>query len=332
MNAGILAFSARGEALAGRIAAFFSGRGDAPDASRCPAGGLARWTAEHFPADDALVFVSSCGIAVRAVAPHVRSKVSDPAVLVVDELGTFVIPLLSGHLGGANELAGALAGFLGATAVITTATDINGLFAVDTWAKKQGLTIADPHAIKRISSLLLHGQRVGVKSEFPVLGTPPAGVFLTEDGYDILISCSPAAQPEVLHLIPPVFTLGVGCRRGTPKEAFDRALSSLLPSAGCHPAAIGRVCTIDLKADEPGLLEFCRERNLPLQCFPAEQLSALPGSFSASEFVCSVTGVDNVCERSAVLGGGEESRLVIRKTVLDGVTMALAAAPFTIQF
>ena len=161
---------------------------------------------------------------------------------------------------------------------------------------------------------------------------PPAGVFLTEHGYDILISCAPAAEPEVLHLIPPVFTLGVGCRRGTPKESFDRAFSPLLQSARCHPAAIGRVCTIDLKADEPGLLEFCREQGLPLQCFSAEQLSAVPGSFSSSEFVSSVTGVDNVCERSAVLGGGAESRLVIRKTVLNGVTMALAAAPFTIHF
>lgn len=332
MNAGILAFSQRGETLAGRIAAFFSGRGDKPDASRCPSGGLARWTEEHFPSDDALVFVSSCGIAVRAVAPHVHSKVSDPAVLAVDELGTFVIPLLSGHLGGANELARELAGFLGATAVITTATDINGLFAVDTWAKNQGLSIADPHAIKRVSSRLLHGQRVGLKSEVPVLGTPPAGVFLTEHSYDILISCAPSAEPEVLHLIPPVFTLGVGCRRGTPKESFDRAFSSLLLSARCHPSAIGRVCTIDLKADESGLLEFCLEQHLPLQCFSAHELSGVPGSFSSSEFVSSVTGVDNVCERSAVLGAGPKSHLVVSKTILNGVTMALAISPYSVQF
>ena len=109
--------------------------------SRCGLGGvtLAGWTAQQFAAADALVFVGAAGIAVRAIAPHCQSKATDPAVVVLDECGRFAVPLLSGHLGGANDLACRLGAACGAVPVITTATDANGLFAVDEWAKKTKL-------------------------------------------------------------------------------------------------------------------------------------------------------------------------------------------------
>lgn len=172
MSRAYLAFTAKGEALAHRLAEALPG-----SVSRC--GGdvtLKGWTAEHFAQDEALIFVGAVGIAVRAIAPHCRSKAADPAVVVVDEGGNFAVPLLSGHLGGANALARALAKACGAVPVITTATDVNGLFAVDLWAKAQNCAVLEPERIKHVSGALLAGQTVRYWSPWPVAGEPPAGV------------------------------------------------------------------------------------------------------------------------------------------------------------
>ena len=172
MSRAYLAFTAKGEALARRLAEALPG-----SVSRC--GGdvtLKGWTAEHFAQDEALIFVGAVGIAVRAIAPHCRSKAADPAVVVVDEGGNFAVPLLSGHLGGANALARALAKACGAVPVITTATDVNGLFAVDLWAKAQNCAVLEPERIKRVSGALLAGQTVRYWSPWPVAGETPAGV------------------------------------------------------------------------------------------------------------------------------------------------------------
>ena len=172
MSRAYLAFTAKGEALARRLAEALPG-----SVSRC--GGdvtLKGWTAEHFAQDEALIFVGAVGIAVRAIAPHCRSKAADPAVVVVDEGGNFAVPLLSGHLGGANALARALAKACGAVPVITTATDVNGLFAVDLWAKAQNCAVLEPERIKRVSGALLAGQTVRYWSPWPVAGEAPAGV------------------------------------------------------------------------------------------------------------------------------------------------------------
>lgn len=169
MSRAYLAFTAKGEALAQRLAEALPG-----SVSRC--GGdvtLKGWTAEHFAQNEALIFVGAVGIAVRAIAPHCRSKAADPAVVVVDEGGNFAVPLLSGHLGGANALARALAKACGAVPVITTATDVNGLFAVDLWAKAQNCAVLEPERIKRVSGALLAGQTVRYWSPWPVAGRPP---------------------------------------------------------------------------------------------------------------------------------------------------------------
>ena len=155
MSRAYLAFTAKGEALAHRLAEALPG-----SVSRC--GGdvtLKGWTAEHFAQDEALIFVGAVG----------------PAVVVVDEGGNFAVPLLSGHLGGANALARALAKACGAVPVITTATDVNGLFAVDLWAKAQNCAVLEPERIKRVSGALLAGQTVRYWSPWPVAGEAPAG-------------------------------------------------------------------------------------------------------------------------------------------------------------
>ena len=142
MSCAYLAFTERGLALAQQLAAACPG-----PVARCGAGGpgLDEWTAAQFAASDALIYIGAVGIAVRAIAPYCRSKAADPAVVVLDECGRFAVPLLSGHLGGANALARRLAAVCGAVPVITTATDLHGLFAVDEWAKRQGCIVAGAH-------------------------------------------------------------------------------------------------------------------------------------------------------------------------------------------
>ena len=162
----LISFTEQGQSLAERLAQALDGQ-----AVRCNQGWtLDGWTQEHFQLGNALIFVGAAGIAVRAVAPYVRSKTTDPAVVVVDEMERFAIPLLSGHLGGANELAGKIAAVCGAIPVITTATDLHGLFAVDQWAKKQNCAILNPEGIKKVSGALLAGRRVEVCSPWPIAG------------------------------------------------------------------------------------------------------------------------------------------------------------------
>ncbi len=290
--------------------------------TRCERGGLGEWTERAFGEYDALVFIGAAGIAVRAIAPHVRTKVSDPAVVVLDEMGTFAVPVLSGHLGGANELAVRLARHVGALPVVTTATDVHGLFAVDAWARSQGLAVANPERIKWISARLLAGETVKLKSLYPIAGPYPAQVEPDEEGYDVLITHRTRGRAEALRLVPRIVTVGIGCKRGTAAEAIEEAFIAALRKSGCHELAVRAVATIDLKGDEPGLLAFCRGRGLPLRAYSAGELSAVPGSFSGSAFVKKTVGVDNVCERAAVLCSG--GRLLSQKEAGNGVTVALA--------
>ena len=157
MTCAYLAFTDTGLALAKRLAAALPG-----SVARCGQDGtsLAEWTGVQFVQSDALIFVGAAGIAVRAIAPHCKSKTTDPAVVVVDECGRFAVPILSGHLGGANDLARAIAAVCGAVPVITTATDAHGIFAVDEWAKHQNCMVLEPERIKLVSGKLLAGQPV----------------------------------------------------------------------------------------------------------------------------------------------------------------------------
>ena len=340
MKLAVFAFSRRGRDTARRCLTALAGPGDEyrAYASESWAGEgfspirppLADFTAPVFAWADAMVFVGACGIAVRAIAPHVRDKRTDPAVLAVDELGQFVIPLLSGHIGGANRLAARLAEAVGATAVVTTATDVNRRFSVDEWSARQGLYIDDMAAAKAVSAAILEGP-VPVWSDFPIAGDLPAGLEPGESGpLGICISWRRKFPfDRTLLLVPPVLRLGIGCRRGTSSGAIDALTDQLLAEHNVHPAAVGTVATIDLKKDETGLLDFCRDLGWPLSCYSAEELAAVEGDFTPSDFVRSVTGVDNVCERAALLGA---ERLLVKKTARGGVTAALALNAWEVRF
>ena len=287
-----------------------------------------KWAREKFEVADALVFIGATGIAVRTIAPLIQNKKDDPAVIVLDEMGQNCIPLLSGHLGGANNLARMLSDFCGANLVITTASDVNGVFAVDSWAASQNLLVPETAGIKLITAALLRGETVECATAFPIDGEAPQGVEIIpihtafkEDGRPRFhVGCRVDAVAD-LDVIVPVAVLGVGCRKGTTAERIEESAALFLEEAGIHPASLCCVASIDLKAEEPGLIEFAKNRDLPFVTFEAAVLNDQEGDFSASDFVSGITGTPCVCERAAVAAA---EQLLTHKTVVNGITFAIA--------
>ncbi len=397
MKAVIFAYSRTGRGTALRIREILAD----PDLCLYVPERLADGGARAFPSDtetlyrtsfaknDALIFVGACGIAVRKTAPYIRDKATDPAVICVDEKGRFVIPLLSGHIGGANALAVGIAKGLQARAVITTATDINGRFSADQWAAENGFVLDSLSMAKRIAAEILE-RDVPVISDFPVSGECPDGIYFIrgeaqgaentgsgnagtdgsgngeihgaentgsgnagagssgngeagtkktgqrEDGTDenkktgIYIgyrNIRPFAH--TLRIIPKVIHLGIGCRKGVSKEAVAHAVSTVLEQNAIDPRAVADAASADLKRNEKGLVDYCAEHQIPLSFYSSGSLMRLEGRFSASEFVLKITGADNICERAAVMSGG---RLIIRKTAVEGVTVAAASGELKLRF
>lgn len=299
------------------------------------------WAAAQMQEKHAVVFIGACGIAVRAIAPAVRDKLSDSPVIVVDELGRFVIPILSGHVGGANELACRIADRIGAVPVITTATDLHGAFAVDVFAGKHKLMICNKEGIAKVSAKVLAGEPITASVD-PVLCRKDDGramlydlqqqVYLTEyppdKPVDILLSPEKdrERQNALLYLRPKQYTLGIGCKKDTDYETIDRAIRKALDEIGIESCEISRIASIDRKGKEPGILEWSRKHRVEFVTYSAEELMSLQGTFSVSEFVRDHVGVDTVCERAAVFACREEhsgkAELVFRKHVYDGVTVA----------
>ena len=306
---------------------------------------LRDWTGRRFAESDAIIFIGACGIAVRSIAPFVSSKKTDPAVVVIDEQGKFAISLLSGHIGGANELTEEISNLLHATPVITTATDINNKFAVDVFAKTNGCYISDMTMAKEISAALVNGNSVGFASDFPWVGEIPKELQLLDEEDEtkekpemgIYVTNSYLKHPFVhtLYLVPKIITLGVGCKKDTPAETVEKVVRKACDELLIPSVSMELVTSIDLKKEAQGILEYCKERNLPFETYSAEQLKEVEGSFAESKFVEETTGVDNVCERSAILGSskhGEKSNLILRKYAEDGVTAALARRKWSVQF
>ncbi len=285
---------------------------------------------ELFSWADVMIFVGSCGIAVRQIAPHIHDKRTDPAVICADDCGKYVIPLLSGHIGGANGFAQKIAGSIGAVAVITTATDIHNKFAVDEWATKHGFVIDSMTMAKAVSAAILENN-IPLACDFNIVTDYPNGVEFGESGkIGIYIGWQKKSPfKRTLHLIPPVLHLGIGCRKGVTAEAIRNAVDSVLNEYNIDKRAIKCVASIDLKSDEVGLLEYCRENQLPVCFYTADELRDVSGDFTASSFVQSITGVDNVCERAAMLGA---EQLIIKKTAVGGVTVAISAENPEVRF
>lgn len=292
---------------------------------------LREWAGQAFSEHAPLLFIGAAGIAVRAIAEYVKDKQKDSPVLVMDDAGTYVIPILSGHMGGANELAGQIAEGLGAKAVITTATDVHNVWAADVFARRNGLQIRNRPGIAKVSAKLLSGTATLMMEHVKEKKTLPQRLILlpyeensTREA-DIVISLDEKVQYALLGMKPKQYVLGIGCRHGKTYEEIQNFVEKKLEEIRICPGDIAYAASIDLKKEEPGLLEFSARNRIPFYVFSKEELGKVQGDFSASVFVESVTGVDNVCERAAVLAA--DGPLVLVKQAENGLTLALAKIP-----
>lgn len=335
----IYAVTAKGGALARRIAAQLEADLYAPArlAASVPAqpfDTLGELVAATFHRYRAHIFIAACGIAVRVIAPHLRDKTSDPAVLAVDDTGRFVVSLLSGHLGGANALALRVAEAIGATPVVTTATDAAGAPAVEMLARECGLALENIAATRRVNAALAAGETVAVFDPLalfsprdPALARffvwvaapepPQPGVPLVEVDWRL-----GPESPDRLFLRPPVLAAGVGCRRGAPADAIVELVTSVCREHKASPKSLGVIASIEAKRDEPGLLQAAERLGVPLRFFSANELSGVPVPHPSAT-VAKHMGVASVCEAAAILAstGG---RLIAPKTHTSLVTAALA--------
>ena len=285
---------------------------------------------------DAILFVGATGIAVRAIAPFIRGKSVDPAVLVIDEAGRYVISLLSGHLGGANALARTAASLIEAEPIITTATDAESAFAVDTFAKENGFLLTDLRKAKEVSAKVLRGEKLRIYSDIPMerLVQRPArheAELVTAqdiDRADIVISYRTKLlnQATGLRLIAKRVHVGLGARKGVTQAEVAAAVATCLEDAGIDPRAVVALASIDLKKQEAGILAYSYESGVPFVTYTAEELRTVEGAFAGSSFVQSVTGVANVCERAAAFAAGRSghAEVLVHKTIHGNVTTAVA--------
>jgi len=284
---------------------------------------------------DGLICVMAAGIVVRAIAPLCRDKKRDPCVLVLDENGQFVISLLSGHLGGGNVLARKVAAITGGTPVITTASDVTGHTALDLWAAENNLRVQNPQRLSGVSAKLVNEGELSIFSTLECGSLPVDFKVVTEPALaDIILSygaIDPLEYPDALMLCPCNLYLGLGCNRGATAADFERAITELCGQYCLDRRAIAGIASIDLKADEAGMLQFANDTNLPIRFYSKDELNRVEGA-SYSSAVMAATGARSVAEPAAMLAAGDGTtlgQLIVRKIKWKNVTAAVAEQKLT---
>lgn len=325
----IVAFTAEGSKLAHRIQKLFVGSTAYVRPQDVQSGllprheALAEWMEKQFQQKRMIIFIGALGIVVRTIAPFLQNKYTDPGVICVDEQGKYVIPTVSGHLGGANDFAQRVAAQLDAQAIITTATDGRNLLAVDEWARQQKYIIENPDVIVDISSAVLDDRAVGWVSDIFVSERPSKMSSNHTGGLGVYVGARMIHPFEKTLLIrPPILIVGIGCKRNTSIENIIQAIDDCFHINGLSILSVVRLVSIDRKADEPAMIELARQKNWTFITHSAQELmqAATQGDFSKSEFVQKVVGVDCVCERAAALYGA----LLVRKTSYQGITLSVS--------
>jgi cobalt-precorrin 5A hydrolase len=293
------------------------------------------------------IFIMSTGIVVRVIAPLVKSKLEDPAVVVIDDQAHHVISLLSGHLGGANALTLKVADIIGAVPVITTATDVNRLPAIDVLAKEKNLWIENPGAIKTVNMALLKSEKILLHDPYGILGTnlphaepciyggalnslktyrrvnqlaSPPGIYVDDIVREL--------PPEVMVLRPASMAAGVGCNRNTGMAEIKALLESVLETNHLAPSSLRSLASIDVKSDENGLLSLAELLNLPLIFYNRQELNQVKDIKNPSAMVEKHVGVKSVCEAAAILAAGGGT-LIVPKQTTPNATVAIARINFS---
>jgi len=293
--------------------------------------------AEAWSEGYSLVCIMAAGIVVRHLAPFLQGKDRDPAVVVLDEGGRFAISLLSGHLGGANELARRVAEAVGATPVITTATEVQGLPALDLLAEKAGLVIENLAAVKEVSMALLSGRPVRLvdpEGRLAAALAPYRQLFQREDDVDAARHGDPLPTVYVgweerpwplgwLRLRPRNLIAGIGCHRGTPAPEILDFIETIFRQAGLSLLSLKALATVAAKKDEPGLQEAARRLKVELLWFTAAELENIPVPHPSAQAARHV-GTKSVSEAAALRAG--LGRLLVPKRKGTNLTVAVAQA------
>ncbi len=297
-----------------------------------------------FGAYDAFIMIMAAGIVVRVIAPLLRGKGSDPAVVVMDEKGDYAVSLLSGHAGGANELAVLAAGVTGGQAVVTTATDVRKTLAADLLANKWGMACDPPGAVKAVNAALVNGEKVVFFVEkpcwtvtecpenvvfYPLNGCGEAEAFTPPPAAAVFVTSKIIRPPfsksvACLFLRPKNLVAGVGCKKDVSADEVAGAVVRVLHAAGLSPAALKALASVDAKRREEGLLAAAKVLGVKAIFYSPEELAACGENFSHSNFVKEKVGVGAVCEPAAWLAAGKPGRLLVPKTVCGRVTVAVA--------
>ncbi len=283
---------------------------------------------------DCLVFISATGIACRFIASYIKDKNQDPAVLVIDDLGRFSISLLSGHIGGANELAEKLGELIGALPVITTASDARGFQSLDLFAKENNYYIENMKSITKLTALMVNKKKIGFYTSVNKI-SDYTNLVLIEDLEDLnkpqvdgLIMVSHQLSVEDLIqgqkpyglLRPKVINIGIGCRKGVSADRIIRAIGEALETNDLSPNSIKSIGTIEVKKNEQGLIEAGEYYNRELKIFTIDEIRKVEDRFKKSLFVKKSVGVYSVSEPCAYLLGG---KFILRKAIYDGITISI---------
>ena len=270
---------------------------------------------------DSIIFISSTGIAVRAISKYLKSKDVDPAVVVVDVCNKFTISLVSGHLGGANELALNVSKFLENTPVITTATDNLNKKAPDIIAKENNLIIDSLDMAKEIASRLVNNKSVYFKDDLNKIKSPKG--YINSDTIKentLWITDKLSSDKDVLRLIRKDIVLGIGCRRDTSSEKMFSFIEKTLKDNEIDIRSVKTVASIDIKSDEKAILDLKDKLNVEVKFFTKEEIKKVHNNYEGSDFVERNVGVRAVSEPVVELLGAE---IIIDKIKFEGITLTI---------
>ena len=268
---------------------------------------------EAFNKYDGHIFIMATGIVIRKIASLIKSKDVDPAVVVIDEGMNFVISLLSGHLGGANDLTQNLHEIFGLVPIITTSSDVTGKIAVDTLSQKLKCNLKSLEAAKKVTSLIVDGKNVELSLPKNICNENPEGVVVISNKENL----------EVVHLYPENLVIGIGSRRGIEKEKIYEFLIETLEKHNLSLKSIKHFATVDLKADEKGIVETARELGKELKIVSREEILTVEDMFHGSEFVKKEIGVKAVSEPCAYLTSSKDGKFIEIKAKKDGMTISI---------
>ncbi|MBU5675512.1 cobalt-precorrin 5A hydrolase [Alkaliphilus sp. MSJ-5] len=292
-------------------------------------GGLRNLLGNAWEEYDGLIFISATGIAVRMITPYIKDKTLDPAVVVVDDLGRFSISLISGHLGGANELAQWVAYKIQGTPVITTASDNRGIESIDIFAKKNYYYMEDMESIKEITAMMIKGKTIGFYSEMDsvinynnlLIIEDLENINIEVDGI-IIVTSSKIDNLHIPYTIlrPKNINIGIGCRKDVEGERIIEAVKETLNINKFSEKSIKNIGTVEVKKNEAGILDTAQYFNSPLKIFTIEEIKSVEDKFNKSQFVKDTIGVYSVSEPCAFLLGGE---MVSKKSKYNGITISI---------